>query len=329
MARRSGHAVLGRRRALTGVAASLIAVTSPVHLLRAAPLTYPLEPVPVAPGTWVLFGDNSGINRRNGGFIANTVIIEVPAGIVLISSGPSRRFGRALVDVLRRLMPSREVIRVYNTHHHPDHIFGNQVFGSERVASTAGVIESFAREAEGLSDNMYRLAGDWMRGTRVTPPGIVLRQPTEVVGGRRFSYFYLSGHSADDLVIRDDLTGLLFPGDLVFYNRAPATPHADLAQWQKSLQFLQTLNPGVLVPGHGPLDTSGESIVQTGQYLAWLDETLRDAVQRGLTMNEAMALPIPQRFKTMAFVREEYRRSVVHLYQRLEDELFQPVRVTR
>jgi len=50
---------------------------------------------------------------------------------------------------------------------------------------------------------------------------------------------------------------------------------------------------GEALPGHGLQDTTGDSLEQTGDYLAWLQRTLKDAASLGLTMNEAMAQPIP------------------------------------
>jgi len=314
-----------RSLSIVGTAALGVASMPVAH----AALAYKLEPVEVAKDTWVLFGLNEGLSLQNGGFIANTVIIGVPAGVVVICSGPSRRFGKALLDLIGKLAPGRRVVRVFNTHHHPDHVFGNQVFDPSIIAATPEMIESFKTEGDGLSDNMYRVVGDWMRGTRITLPSIALTQDKEVIGGRQFSYFYQQGHTVSDLVIRDDLTGVLFTGDLTFHNRAPATPHADLPKWQESLAFVGGLKRSTIVPGHGPVDPDGTSIKQTSAYLKWLDKTLRDAVSSGKTMNEAMALPIPAPHSELAFVRDEYIRSVVHLYRALEEELFAPVKVRR
>ena len=309
-----------------GVAAAVsgASLTSPS---KAAALKYDLTPVEVAPGTWMLAGAQEDLRASNGGFIANTSIVEVPGGIVLFCSGPSRRFGEALVDLVRQLIPGKRVIRVFNTHHHPDHFLGNQAFDASLIAAPPAVIEGINAEGEPFLDNMYRLLGDWMRGTRVVAPGVALTDTTEVLGGRSFSYFYLGGHSAVDLVVRDDLTGIVFAGDLAFLDRAPATPHAELTTWQASLGELSRLNTGLLMPGHGPFDRTGQSLQQTSDYLKWLDDTLRTAVSRGLTMTEAMALPIPTRFDRLAVVRAEYVRSVVHLYSDFEDQLLRPARL--
>ena len=68
-------------------------------------------------------------------------------------------------------------------------------------------------------------------------------------------------------------------------------------------------------------DNDGDSFEQTADYIDWLKETLSDAASLGLTMNEAMALPIPSRFSSLDEVQTEFERSVVHLYLGLEDSL--------
>jgi len=130
-------------------------------------------------------------------------------------------------------------------------------------------------------------------------------------------------------VIRDDETGVLFAGDLAFLFRAPTTPHADINSWRVTLKTLSGLDKSLILPGHGPSDSTDESLAQTDDYLQWLQLTLSEAVASGLTMNEAMILPIPARFDGLGVVRTEFERSVVHLYPALEDELFPLIEVER
>lgn len=292
-------------------------------------LDYKLAASEIASGTWAVHGANEYFNLDNGGNIVNVAFIEVPAGIVVIDTGPSKRYGEALLALIERTIPGKPILRVYNTHHHPDHCFGNQVFDKSIIAAPQGVIDNLTLEGEGFAENLYRLVGDWMRGTALVIPGTALEADTEEVGGRRFSLFYLSGHTSSDFVIRDDETGVLFTGDLAFMFRTPTTPHADIATWQSSISSLDRTDRELIFPGHGPSDTKGDSLQQTTDYLAWLDDNLRSAVEQGLTMNEAMVLPIPSRFNALSVLRTEYERSVVHLYPQLEDTLWQEVEVSR
>ena len=72
---------------------------------------------------------------------------------------------------------------------------------------------------------------------------------------------------------------------------------ADIPLWRDALDRARgdrsrgRSSPG----GTAPRTAAGESLEQTADWLDWLDGTLREAVAAGLTMNEAMTLPIPER----------------------------------
>ncbi len=316
-----------RRRALQWFAAGCgCAVCGSLH---ARLLDFDLTAVEIASKTWAVLGRNEYFDMDNGGNIVNVAFVEVPDGVVVIDSGPSKRFGDALVQLIARTVPDKPILRVYNTHHHPDHFLGNQSFDAGLIAAPQKVIDNIDMEGNGFADNMYRLLGDWMRGTLPVAPTLALDADSEDVGGRKFSLYYLSGHTSSDLVIRDDETGVVFSGDLAFLYRAPTTPHADIALWRAALETLKGIDKSLLLPGHGPSDDNGEAIAQTADYIDWLHGQLSEAVSSGLTMNEAMQLPIPARFEGLGVVRTEYERSVVHLYPALEDSLFPLIDIER
>lgn len=318
---------ISRRSALVMAAASCAcAWCGPAS---AQQLRYTLNAEEIAPKTWGVFGARDYFSMSNGGNIANVAFIEVPDGVVVVDTGPSRRFGEALLELIAKKVPGKKVIRVYNTHHHPDHFLGNQVFAPDIIASSSGVIENIKSQGEAMAGNMYRLVGDWMRGTAVTVPATVLSDGEEDIGGRKFGLLYLAGHTSADFVVRDLETGVLFAGDLAFLDRAPTTPSANLPQWREAISTLRNTDRDLLLPGHGPKDASGASLDQTLDWLDWLDGTLRDSVGRGLTMNEAMEIRVPARFTALGVAQGEYERSVVHLYQRLEDELLPEISVQR
>jgi len=297
--------------------------------VSAQALKYNLVANQITSGTWAVYGWPEYFDQVNGGNIVNIAFIDVPDGVVVIDSGPSKRYGDELKALIEKTIPNKPILRVYNTHHHPDHVFGNQAFDPAIIAAPQGVIDNITLEGDALADNMYRLLGDWMRGTAPVVPQVALEGDKEEVGGRVFSLYYLSGHTSSDLVIRDNETGTLFGGDLAFLSRAPTTPHADIDTWQQAITTLEGIDKALIFPGHGPADAKGESLVQTADYLSWLDGSLKEAVRAGLTMNEAMAQPIPSVFQSLNVVRTEYERSVVHLYSRLENSLLPEIDVTR
>lgn len=288
---------------------------------------YTIAPRPVAAGIWMVHGADAPIAADNGGAIANIAIIDTPAGTVLCDCGPSVRYATALRKVAEALT-AKPIVRVYLTHLHPDHGLGIAAFDPRIVAALPGTIADLGRDGRGFSDAMYRLLGDWMRGTDLALPGRPIAADAEDFGGRRLRLLALSGHSAADLAILDETSGLLVGGDLLFHDRAPSTPTADLAAWRASLDRLAALPHKAAIPGHGPFDPSGTAaIAQTRDWIDWLEATLTDAVRAGLDMVEAGRLPIPDRFAGMAAARYELQRSVSHLYPRLEAALLPRVDV--
>ncbi|MDI1294560.1 MAG: quinoprotein relay system zinc metallohydrolase 1 [bacterium] len=307
--------ILSRRTLLGAMVAALPATG------RSATQSYRIDPVAVADGVWMIHGADAPMLPANGGAIANIAIIATPVGTVLVDSGPSLRYGQALKGVAEALT-AKPVVRVYLTHLHPDHGMGTAAFDPAIVAALPQTISDMTRDGRGFSDALYRLLGDWMRGTDVILPGRRIDQPSEDFGGRVIRLLPLAGHSAGDLALLDERTGTLIGGDLLFHDRAPSTPTANLAQWRASLDQLTRLPHRGAIPGHGPYDPSGtQAIAQTRDWIDWLEATLTDAVRAGLDMVEAGDLPIPARLAGMAAARYELQRSVSHLYPGLEATL--------
>lgn len=280
-------------------------------------LAYDLVPRPVADGIWMVEGAREYFSAENGGAIVNIVLLESAAGLIIVDTGPSLRYGEALRAVAEGLSGTG-IAAVILTHHHPDHCFGNQALAELPIYALPETGRWAAFHGDAYADNMYRLLGDWMRGTEPVPPNTSMPVGEITIGGRTLTALPLGGHSEADLALLDQRTGTLIAGDLAFLDRAPTTPDADLAQWQDSLAELGRLEAAAIIPGHGPLDRTGASLRQTGAYLDWLNMTLRDSAANGLDMIEVMELPLPERFAALGAQPQEFQRSVTHLFPEIE-----------
>lgn len=310
---------LSRRHALALGAASLTATQLWWGEADAAALTYDLKPQKLTDGVWMVAGAQETIDQKNGGAIANIAILDSTAGAIIIDTGPSKKYGETL-RALAKQLTKKDIARVYLTHFHPDHIFGNQAFDPKTIASTEKTAKGIAQMGSAFSDAMYRTAGDWMRGTEVVGPGTILTEPVEDFGDRRIRPLQMRGHTDSDLVIFDENSGFLFTGDLVFLDRAPTTPHANIENWRVSLAKLGGIPHAGLMPGHGPVEPSDRGIDQTRQWLEAIEKIVKDAFDKGLDMTEAMSLPLPAFTDKIALARYEFERTVMHLYPRLEAE---------
>ncbi|WAJ35619.1 quinoprotein relay system zinc metallohydrolase 1 [Pseudomonas sp. GOM7] len=281
-------------------------------------LDYHLLPRQIAEGVWLLEGSTDNFAADNGGNIVNVGFIETADGVVVIDTGPSRRYGEALHQAIEKVT-GKPVLRVLLTHHHPDHVLGNQAFTDVPIVALPGTTKRLAEQGDAMAENMYRLVGDWMRGTEVVLPTEEAQEGVLEIGGRRLQLLALSGHTGADLAILDERTGVLFAGDILFYQRALTTPNTPgLDVWLADLDRLQALPWKQLVPGHGPLARDAAPFVQMRDYLGWLDGLLRQGAEQGAEMNELIRTPIPTRFAQVNLSRYELIRSVSHLYPRYE-----------
>lgn len=291
-------------------------------VVQAAALKYELTPQKIAPDTWVVQGEMADFSRKNGGNIVNTAFIVSEQGVIVIDTGPSRRYGEALRAAIATVT-DQPIVQVLLTHHHPDHFLGNQAFSDVPIRALPKTAQLISEQGNGFAENMYRLVGDWMRGTEALPPTETLTEQTQTWGTHRLSLIPMSGHTGADLLVLDHQTGVLFAGDWIFYQRALTTPHTPgLLAWQQELAAFDTRDVQQIVPGHGPVDKSGQSLQQMQDYLVWLDQTLTQAAEAGLSMNEVMQLPLNPAFKEIALSREEFVRTVFHLYGRYEQAAF-------
>jgi len=298
-----------------------------VGLPALADFDYRLAPRQIAQGTWVLEGNTDNFQKANGGNVVNTAFIVTDAGVVVIDSGPSKRYGEAMRQAIAGVT-DKPVIEVLLTHHHPDHVLGNQAFAEVPIAALAGTTELLRQQGDAMAENMYRLVGDWMRGTEVVLPTEVVQPGRREVGGHRLRLLGLAGHTGADLAIFDETTGVLFAGDLVFYERALTTPNSPgLDVWQRDLDTLQALPWQQLVPGHGPVASDSRPFAQMHDYLRWLDGLMREGAEQGADMVEMIRSPVPERFAAISLTRYELIRSVSHLYPRYEKQVMQRVDV--
>ena len=79
------------------------------------------------------------------------------------------------------------------------------------------------------------------------------------------------------------------------------------------------------IAGH-VLGHDAQPFEQMRDYLGWLAQAIRAGAESGQDMTELFQTPIPPRFAGLALVKEEFRRSVVHLFPAAEQAVLETAR---
>ena len=300
-----------------------------IHVQAQAQETYEyqLTPRKIAQDTYVFEGRNEDFSRQNGCNIINTGFIVMDDGVLVINTGPSKKYGIAQRAAIQKVtdLPIKYVL---NLNLHPDYFLGNQAYPDRPIGSLPASIKGMKLEGSAYTDNLYHICGDWMTGTESTPADREIKIGELDLSSplHQIELMELSGHTDSDLVLIDKSTGVVFVGGIVFSNRVPTTPHSNVPKWLSSLKTVSKLNTQgritVLVPSHGPIDSAKNGIEKTSNYLIWLDESLKNAALQGMDVNEVLRQEVPSEFKEMAAFKTEYLRNVMHLYPEYEKQVF-------
>lgn len=310
---------LKQRFKQVAVASTLICVA---NATQGQNFDYDLRPQQVSDSVWYIEAVRENFSPQNGGAIANVAFVEDGDHVVVIDSGPSKRFGEQFYKIITETT-GKQPTDLLITHHHPDHALGNQAFAAANILSLPKTAQQLKSEGNAFAENLYQLVGDWMRGTEVLLPSNTLEAGPLYDDSDRLEIISLNGHTGSDLLLLDHESGILFASDLIFFQRALATPHTPgLDIWMSDIEYLRSLPFERIIPGHGPITGKNEALDQMAAYLKWLDQTLSQAASEGFTMNELRDTAIPEEFSQIALTRYELTRTIAHLYPEYELKAF-------
>ncbi|SAL14024.1 beta-lactamase domain-containing protein [Caballeronia terrestris] len=280
-------------------------------------------PVAIAEGVYVMLGDGDAVAPANRGIVANNGFIVGKSGVTVVDTGSSYRYGRAMIEAIRKLTPL-PVELVIITHQAPEFVFGASAFRDKGVPILAQrrAAELIRERCAICLKNLQRTLGDEeMSGSRVTVPDRTVEGTTQIEsGGRNLQLLHFGPASTPgDLAVLDTATGVVFAGGLVSNGRIPELRNEQIPGWLGALDKLRAMDPRVVVPGFGPL-LKGDGIMQTGAYLRELDAGVRRAYASGTGLTDAMRtvqVPAFSHYKLYAIAQPQ---NVQRLYLQLEKQ---------
>ncbi len=274
----------------------------------------------VGPGTFIRKGLIADASPENLDAIANIGFIVGKSGVLVTESGGSLADGQWLrAEIAKRT--NKPVTHVVLTHVHPDHAFGAGAFAADKPVfiGHAKLKEALDARGEFYRKRLVDLFGEEKTGP-VVYPTMTVADTAEIDFGDRTLSFTAHGpaHTTSDLSMRDSLSGLLFPADLLFVERIPSLD-GSLKGWLKELERIKASGATQAVPGHGPVRVElAPAVADLTAYLIALRDGTKAAIAKDVPIDKAVdTVAQDQRDKWTLF--EHYnRRNVTVAYQELE-----------
>lgn len=242
----------------------------------------------VAPGVYAAL-DRDARAGANAGFVIGD------DGVVIVDSFQYPEAARLLLAEVRKLTPL-PVRYVINTHHHIDHVAGDEVF------KEAGALVVAQRNVSAWlrTENLKFYAAD-QRAERALverlplPDLLVDRELTIRLGGRRVELRALPGHTGGDLVVAVPDAKILFTGDLAWRRVAPSLVDATIPRWIETLEEIRHRPDAAdytYVPGQGGVATIAD-VAEFERYLQDLSGLVRSAMGPNAKDDALVAAALP------------------------------------
>ena len=197
--------------------------------------------------------DNADAVCNNGWIVFEDYVLVVDANF------PA---GARLIISKIRSMTDKPIRFAFDTHHHGDHAYGNQVYvenGAVPVAHT-GVIEEMKRHETGYYDSK---PGAWedaakgradLKGTRLKPPSVLFSKDLFFDDGKhRVELMHLGvAHTHGDALAWLPKERILFTGDVCVNGPYNFLGDGDVGKWVVTLDAVKKLRPRIVCTGHGP-----------------------------------------------------------------------------
>jgi glyoxylase-like metal-dependent hydrolase (beta-lactamase superfamily II) len=222
---------------------------------------------------------------------SNAAVVAGDGEAALIDTLWTPALTQRMLDAVAAAVPG-PLRTLVNSHSDGDHTWGNQLLaGAEIIATSAA--DTIIRHEPPSGLQRFRTIGpvlkplpvvgtlgrymSWMLGpydfseVRLTPPTRTFDGSLTLdVGGRSVALEEVGpAHTPGDLIVHVPDVLVVIAADVMFVGVHPVMWAGPTSNWIAALDRIVTLEPAVVVPGHGPV--AGLAEVRTlRDYLAWL-----------------------------------------------------------
>ncbi|WP_018864133.1 MBL fold metallo-hydrolase [Thioalkalivibrio sp. ARh3] len=295
---------------------------------RDRPIEKVLEPIQLTDRVWYFYGSLENRTPENLGFTNNTGFVVTDEGVVLIDSGPSYKVAERMAEAIAEVtdQPITHVISVGSQDHR---WLGNGYFheqGAELVALQRTAATQ-AERGEGQIESLANAVGEGaMEGTEPVPAPdpIDADEHTLTVGGVDFELIYAGdAHFPGDIMVHLPGEDVVFTGDIVYTERMLGIhPWSNPVEKLEAFRHLESIDPEIVVPGHGRATDMAEARQDTGDYLTLLVREVKAGIEDWESLDEVVErLADLEEFEHLRHYDDWHRPNVNRTYLFIEENM--------
>jgi cyclase len=199
---------------------------------------------------------------------------------------------KAFLAAAKKTTGGKPIAQLINTHHHGDHVAGNQFFlpaqilghpycRQEVLKAVATTPASWPKQ-EGIAD------GTEVR--KLTPPSVTVEDNLTYHIGGNVVEFHFAGpaHTWGDIIAYLPQHKILFAGDLAFFHLVPYAHNGYVSKWLESVDKIMKMDVDTIVPGHGPVGGK-KDLAEMAEYFRFLKVEAKKRYDAHMSPGQAAA----------------------------------------
>ena len=263
------------------------------------PATDPRFPMPptwnrelrqLAPNVYA-YTQGGGPNMSGPG-VSNAGLIVGPDYLLAIDALQGPIPAKDFIMRARQAGGGKPIARLVSTHHHGDHVAGNQFFTGAEISSHPycrnEVLKAVANTPKTWNATPNVAAGGEPRV--LVPPTVTFMDDLTYFLGTTEVQFRFAGpaHTWGDLMAYLPQHKILFTGDVGFFWVAPYANNSFITKWIETCDKIAGWDVDVIVPGHGPIGGKNE-LAEMGEYFRVLMREAKKRFEAGMSPGQAAA----------------------------------------
>jgi cyclase len=252
--------------------------------------TWETELKQLAPNVYA-YQQQGGTGRLNAG-ISNAGLFVGEDSLLVFDSLGYPVQSKAFIAAAKKAGGGKPIGHLINSHHHGDHVAGNQFFLPAQISSHPYCRQEVLKAIPGTPASWPKAEGlaDGTEARKLAPPTVTFEDNLIYNIGGNVVEFRFAGpaHTWGDLVAYLPQHKILFAADLAFFHLVPYCHNAHISKWMESIDKVMKMDVDVIVPGHGPVGGK-KDLAESGEYFRFMKTEVKKRYDAKMSPGAAAA----------------------------------------
>ena len=199
---------------------------------------------------------------------------------------------KAFISASKKAGGGKPITHLINSHHHGDHVAGNQFFVPAQISSHPYCRQEVVKAIPNTPPSWPKQEGlaDGTEERKLVPPSVTFEDNfVYYIGGNKVEFRFVGpAHTWGDLVAYVPEHKILFAADLAFFHLVPYCHNAYISKWMESIDKVMKMDVDVIVPGHGPVGGK-KDLAESQEYFRFLKTEVKKRYDAKMSPGAAAA----------------------------------------